>query len=101
MSSIKEISEILKQVYFWDIDIKPGQVISKRLVVERIFSMGTLDEMAFVLRYYGEEEAEKILLDLNYMDPKTLNFVSKYFSRSKTEFKCYLKKQSMPQLWNS
>jgi len=101
MNRIKDISEILKQVYFWDIDIKPGKVMSKRLVIERIFSLGTLDEVAFVLRYYGKEEVEQILLDLNYIDPKTLNFVSKYFSRSKTEFKCYIRMQSMPQLWNS
>jgi len=101
MNSKKDISDILKQRYFWDIDIKPGKTVSKRLVIERIFSLGTFDEMVFVLRYYGKEETEKVLLELNYMDPKTLNFVSKYFCRSKTEFRCYTRKQSMPQLWNS
>jgi len=101
MKRVKDISDILKQGYFWDIDIKPGKAVSKRLVIERVFSLGTLNEVAFVLRYYGKKDSEKILLDLNYMDPKTLNFVSKYFDRSKTEFRCYIKKQSIPQLWNS
>jgi len=101
MNRKKNISDILKQSYFWDVDIKPGKPVSKRLVIERIFSLGTLDEVAFVLRYYGKKEVEKTLLDLNYMDPKTLNFVSKYFGRSKTEFRCYIKRQSMPQFWNS
>jgi len=101
MSGNKDISDILKKSYFWDVDIKLGKTVSKRLVIERIFSLGTLDEVAFVLRYYGKKEVEKILLDLNYMDPKTLNFVSKYFGRSKTEFRCYTRKQSMPRLWNS
>jgi len=98
MNSKKDISKILKQCYFWDVDIK---AVSKKLIIERIFSMGTLDEVAFLLGYYGKKEVEKILLDLNYMDPKTLNFASKYFGRSKTEFRCYTRKQSMPQLWNS
>lgn len=101
MDSKKNISEILKQSYFWDIDISPGKVVSKRLVIERIFSLGTLDELAFLLSYYGKEEVEKILLGINYMDPKTLNFAAKYFNRSKTDFRCYTRKQSMPQLWNS
>jgi len=101
MDSKKDISKILKQCYFWDVDIKPGKAVSKRLVIERIFSLGTLDEVAFLLSYYGKKEVEKILLDLNYMDPKTLNFASKYFGRSKTEFRCYIRKQSMTQLWNS
>jgi len=101
MNSKKDISKILKQCYFWDVDIKSGKAVSKKLIIERIFSMGTLDEVAFLLGYYGKKEVEKILLDLNYMDPKTLNFASKYFGRSKTEFRCYTRKQLMPRLWNS
>ena len=101
MNSKKNISDILKQSYFWDVDIKSGKPVSKRLVIERIFSLGTLDEVVTIIKHYGKNETEKVLLDLNYMDPKTLNFVSKYFGRSKTEFRCYIRKQSMPQLWNS
>ena len=94
------ISEILKRSYFWDVDITPGKTVSKRLIIERIFNFGTLAEMAFLLRYYGKEEVERILCNLNYIDPKTLNFVSKYFSRSKKEFRCYTRKQLMPHYWN-
>jgi hypothetical protein len=101
MNSKKDISDILKQSYFWDIVIKKEKSVSKRLVIERIFSLGTFDEVVSIIKYYGKKETEKVLLDLNYMDPKTLNFVSKYLGRSKTEFRCYTRKQSMPQLWNS
>jgi len=98
--SIKDISYILKQSYFWDIDITSGKVISKRLVIERIFNFGTIAEIAFVIRYYGKEEVEKILLNLNFIDPKTLNFVSKYFNRSKKEFRCFTRRQLIPQHWD-
>jgi len=95
------ISDILKKSYFWDVDISPGKVVSKRLIIERIFSLGTLEEMALILRYYGEKDVEHILSNLNYLDPKTLNFLSKYFRRSKKTFRCYKRKQLMQQLWNS
>lgn len=96
-----DISDILKQSYFWDVDVKSGKPVSERLVVERIFSLGTLAELVILLRHYGEKEVEKTLLNLNYMDPKTLNFASKYFGRSKKEFKCFTRKQLMPRHWNS
>lgn len=94
------IRDLIKRKYFWDIDITPGNIISKRLIIERIFSLGTLEEIKLLLRYYGEKEVEKTLLTLNYMDKKTLNFASKYFDRSKKEFKCYIRKQSMKLHWD-
>jgi hypothetical protein len=94
------ITSLLRQAYFWDVDFGSRKAVSKRLIVERILSMGTLAEMALLIRYYGEEEVEKVLINLNYIDPKTLNFVSKHFGRSKKTFKCYTRKQLIPQLWN-
>lgn len=96
-----DITTLLKQSYFWDIDFTSGKAVSKRLIVERIFSLGTLAEMTLLINYYGKGEVEKILIELNYIDPKTLNFASKYFGRSKKTFKCYTRKQLMPQYWNS
>ena len=94
------ISELLKQSYLWDVDITPGKPVSTRLIVERIFTLGTLAEVALLLKYFGKEEVEKVLLNLNYIDSKTLNFASKFFGKSKKTFKCYIRKQSIPQLWN-
>lgn len=101
MKDAGNITEVLKKSYFWDVDISPGKAVSKRLIIERIFSLGTLAEVALLIRYYGEEEVERILVELNYIDPKTLNFLSKYFRRSKKTFKCYKRKQLMQQHWGS
>jgi hypothetical protein len=94
------ISELLKKTYFWDVDITPGKTIPARLIVERIFTLGTLAEVALLLKYFGKDEVEKVLINLNYIDSKTLNFASKFFGKSKKRFKCYIRKQLMPQLWN-
>jgi hypothetical protein len=100
MQETGNISGLLKRSYFWDIDITPGKTVSTRLIIERIFSLGTLAEVALLLEYFGRKEVEEILMNLNYLDPKTLNFASAFFKKSKKRFKCYTRKQSMPQLWN-
>ena len=96
----ENITGLLDKRYFWDIDFRSGKAVSKRLVVERIFNFGTIAEIALVMRCYGSGEVEKILLNLNFLDPKTLNFVSKYFKRPKREFKCYTRRQLTIQHWD-
>ena len=96
-----DITRLLKKTYLWDIDYTSGRTVSKRLIIERVFSLGTLDELTLLINYYGREEVEKILMNLNYIDPKTLNFASKYFGKSKKTFKCYARKQLIPKRWNS
>lgn len=96
------ISKDLNHNYFWDVEIStlhPEK--SKRLIIERVFSLGTLNEIKKILNYYGEEQVITTLKNLNYLDPKTLNFVAKLFNIPLNEFKCYTRKSSSPQHWNS
>ena len=40
-------------VYFWDVDIdKIDSDISKRLVIERVFTLGNLQEIKLVIKFY-------------------------------------------------
>jgi hypothetical protein len=94
------ISELLNKTYFWDVDITPGKTIPARLIIERVFTLGNLPEVVLLLKYFGKEEVEKVLINLNYLDSKTLNFASKFFGRSKKRFKCYIRKRLVPQTWN-
>jgi hypothetical protein len=99
-NSDNNIAPLLKKVYFWDVDFGPGKPFSKRTVIERVFTFGTLDELALLIRYFGKDEVEGTLLKLNYLDKKTLNFASKFFGKSIKRFKCYIRKQLIPQTWN-
>jgi hypothetical protein len=88
--------------YFWDVDIKKlDESSSARLIVERIFMLGEIDEMNLLINHYSREKVVEILTNLPYLDPKTLNFVSKLFDKPLKSFKCYRSKQSKPQHWNS
>jgi hypothetical protein len=96
------IPKDLKPQYFWDVDInKLDSDRSKRLIIERIFTLGTAKEITLVIKYYGSKEVVHVLKKLNYIDPKTLNFISKLFNVSIQAFKCYTLKQLNPQHWNS
>jgi hypothetical protein len=96
--------DILKEIdhhYFWDVDVSRLDADkSRRLIIDRVFSLGSALEMRLLVDHYGEHEVVGILKDLNYMDPKTLNFVSKFFDVPVNEFKCYTRRQLNPQHWD-
>lgn len=102
MNKQLHIEKDLKSEYFWDVDIsKLNAHISKRLIIERVFAMGTMKEIRLIIKFYGEKEVIDVLTRLNYIDPKTLNFISKFFNISYKAFKCYTRKQLNPQRWTS
>ncbi len=91
----------LNPVYFWDgyVD-KMNPELSKRLIIERFFTLGNIKEIKLILSFYQKEEVIKTLCSLNYLDPKTLNFVSIIFNIPKSRFRCYRRKQLKAQHWN-
>jgi hypothetical protein len=96
------ISKDLNPQYFWDVDIRRlDTLISKRLIIGRVFELGTSKEINLIIKYYGSGEVVDVLKRLNYIDPKTLNFVSKLFKISLKSFKCYTRKQLNHQHWDS
>ena len=91
----------INDAYFWDIDINTlDEIKSKRLIIERIINLGNLDEIRLLVNRYGKKEVIKTMCELNYIDPKTLNFLSLVFNIPKSDFKCFTKKQSTVQHWN-
>lgn len=102
MNHSTDLLKKLKPQYFWDIDAENLDCeSSKRLIIERVFSLGDISDIQSVISNYGHKEVLEVLRNLNYLDPKTLNFVSKLFNKPGKYFKCYTRKQSVPQLWNS
>ena len=101
MRRLPDISITFKNEYFWDVDIRnldPDR--SGRLIIERIFQMGNIEDIRTVIRYYGEKKILNVLCNLNYLDPKTLNFVSRLFKKPLKDFKCYTRRRLNRQYWN-
>ncbi len=91
----------INKSYFWDVNIKSlDEVKSKRLIIERVATLGNMDEIRALIYKYGKEEVIKTLCNLNYLDLKTLNFFSLILNVPKSNFKCFTRKQSKAQHWN-
>ncbi len=97
-----DILRLLNPQYFWDVDIgRLNADKAKRLIIDRVFGLGKAKEINLVIEYYGSGTVADVLKRMNYLDPKTLNFVSKLFKISLQSFKCYRRKQLIPPYWNS
>ncbi len=93
--------EQLNKTYFWDIDPSNlDEEKSKRIIIERVINFGNIAEIQLVRKYYGDKVVKNTLCNLNYIDPKTLNFVSLLFRIPKSKFKCYTRKQLTHQPWS-
>ncbi len=102
MKRQKDIIKSINPTYFWDVNAQKLDTFkSKRLIIERVFSLGQLKEVLLLIDFYGEQQIVDTLCQLNYLDKKTLNFVSKLFNVPKEKFKCYTKTPLTRQLWNS
>jgi hypothetical protein len=102
MSNSKNILDNINPIYFWDIDFLHLDIDkSARIIIERVFSLGTMDEINELVFFYGKHKVSEILTGLNYIDPKTMNFASKFLGIPRKKFKCYTQKPSTPELWNS
>jgi len=86
---------------FWDIDLsKFGDSLNKRLIIERVFSMGDLNDVKEVIQFYGIETIKREIVEAGYLDNKTLSWISNFLNIPKTKFKCFIKRQSNPVHWN-
>lgn len=91
----------INQSYFWDVDLNTlDEVKSKRLIIERVVTLGNLNELKLLVDFYGKKEIINTLRKLNYLDPKTLNFIARIFNIPKSSFKCFTRKQLTNQLLN-
>ena len=91
----------INPVYFWDVNIAELDILkSKRIIIERVCTLGNLNEIKFILNVYGKNEVEKELCKLNYLDNKTLHFFSIILNIPKNNFKCYKNRQLKNQHWS-
>ncbi|MCL2880065.1 MAG: hypothetical protein FWF29_07460 [Treponema sp.] len=79
----------LSKYLFWDCNI--AEINPKRdinLVLERVFSQGTENDEKEIFRYYNLKNIKDSVVSINYLDRKTLNYLSIILNVPKEEFKC-------------
>ncbi len=75
---IKEISHKDFSGYlFWDVDCSKIDFIkSKAYVIERVLSHGMLTDWYKIKDYYGLDTIREVVLNLRYLDKRSLHFCS-------------------------
>ena len=85
----------LSKYLFWDYNVNTlDPNIDKNLILERVFTRGTENDEKEIFNYYGKELIKDAVLNIKYLDKKTLNYLSIVFDISKESFKCYKKTPS-------
>jgi hypothetical protein len=68
---------------------KMDYVKSVNFVLERVFSMGTENDIREVVRYYGLDIIKNEIVKIKILDKKTINYLSFTFNIPKRRFACY------------
>ncbi len=91
----------LHKELFWDTSNSAiNSLKSKRLIIERVFNFGSLDEFRTILQFYGMEIIKSEIVEAGWLDPKTLHFASTFLKIPKSKFRCYKRRQSHPVYWD-
>ena len=85
---------------FWDVDRK---IItwkdSAKLITERVLQYGKIEDWKILTSIYTKRQLTKITLQIRYLDPKSLSFISLYLNIPKQEFRCFMEKSSTKGHW--
>ena len=91
----------LRPELFWDVDFSKLDIgKSKRLIIDRVLSLGTVSEFKAILKAYGKDLIKNEVQNIGYFDDKTFEFIVDYFGIEKQKMKCYIKKRSGQVHWN-
>jgi hypothetical protein len=80
----------LRPSLFWDTDIQSIDLEkNKSVIIQRIFTRGSLEEFFQVMEFYGKENCKETMLKTRWMDAKTLSFCSIIFDTPINLFRCF------------
>jgi hypothetical protein len=83
---------LLSKFLFWDCNIKKIDYTKDvNFILERVFSMGTEDDIREVVRCYGIDTIKNEIVKIKVLDKKTINYLSFTFNIPKRGFVCYKK----------
>jgi len=82
----------LSKRLFWDCDAgRLDPDADKRLILERVFTLGTEADEREVFGYYGRALIAQTVTGIKYLDKKSLNYLSAVLGIPKESFKCFKK----------
>jgi hypothetical protein len=98
---MKKPAEVLSEFLFWDVESDAIEFDSNKIwLIKRVLMYGSLEDLKFIFKYYGNQEIGNTAVIIKELDNKTVSFVSLITGKPKEDFVCYSTKQSIPKHWN-
>lgn len=99
MNALQQIG--LSKTAFRDID--PDKLDAERdaaFIIQKVAERGLWQDVVHMMKSYPHSQIKQTLLDAAYLPDDVTNFFAHYFSLPLEQFRCYKRKQSLPQLWH-
>ncbi len=86
---------------FWDVKIENINFDKHaRFVIARVLTRGNLKDWKQLQAYYGLDKIKQEVINIRYLDKRTLSFCHHILGIPKESFKCYNTEASIRKLWN-
>ncbi len=84
----------------WDVDTEKLDFEKKAaFIIERVFERGDVQDIRMCRRFYGDEKIGEVLLNARWLPLRKLYLASAILDKPLTAFKCYILRQSNPELY--
>jgi len=91
---------VLDKRIFWDVSFEHLDYdLKANFVIERVFERGDVEDIRNCRRYYGDPKVTQVLLNAKFLPEHRLHLASAVIGKPLTEFRCYILRQSNPELF--
>jgi len=96
----KKKKPIFEKRIFWDVNFEQLDYDAQaNFVIERVFERGDVEDIRQCRRYYGDEKVTVTLLTAKYLPEHRIHLASAIINKPLNEFRCYIIRQSNPELF--
>jgi hypothetical protein len=91
---------IFEKRIFWDVNFEQIDYDDKAIfVIERVFERGDVEDIRQCRRYYGDEKISSTLLTTKFLPEHRIYLASAVVNQPLNKFRCYILRQSNPELF--
>jgi hypothetical protein len=92
---------VFRKELFWDVDYDNIDFEDHaRFVIGRVVMRGNLDDWNTLKEFYGLEKIRTEVVNIRYLDKRTLSYLSAILNIKKEDFRCYNTEPSIKALWD-
>lgn len=98
----KHTDAVFSPNLFWEYDMSHFDWLEMAVVVtQRVVERGWPDDFYAAINLYGLDSFVAAIKEIPYLNDRDINYVCLKFQLKKEDLKCYTRKQSRQQRWNS